>query len=189
MGAVKRFKQLLISKRPSALDGIIDRGTSHLTSPPGQIKSHGRPYSSLKGALHKAGSVLLRERTDPTSTPPQPEVSPAEPHSPEAPSPVHTGAGQAQSAVKETQYLCIGPGNDAGDHHAQTPPIGIVAESPGAVETPIFEEAYRLEVERIKGERGEDTTIHSNKRVEKQSHWAAVKRGFVAGHKGDDASS
>lgn len=188
MSAVKRFKHLLYRKRPSALDSILDRGT---TAPPESITSPERTHTGLRGALQKAGTVLSRDRSNPNTKPTRSGTSSTEPlkaartptRTPEKSSPVHTGAGQADEAEVSSPYLAIGPGDDAGEHHSRPPPVGTVAESPGAVDTAIYEEAYRLEVERIRSERGEATTIHSNNRVEKHSHWGAVKDKLVAAGK------
>lgn len=81
--------------------------------------------------------------------------------------------GHAHDPLSETTYLGIGTGN----HSPSTPtsenapettlPAHIVCESPGAVDSNFFEQAYQEEMHRIHTRRGrEEPTVYLTRRVE-----------------------
>ena len=89
-----------------------------------------------------------------------------------------TGKGQAHNPLDDHLFLAIGPSG------TDTPPdCPTVSESPGAVETNIYEKAYQDEVERIREKQGRETTLYLTRRVEGRKEWAE-DQGLVKGEKG-----
>ncbi|KAG9514961.1 Pkinase-domain-containing protein, partial [Aureobasidium melanogenum] len=80
--------------------------------------------------------------------------------------------GHAHDPLSETTYLGIGTGGESSSEHAsdeseengQT--THVVCESPGAVESNFFEQAYQEEMQRIHTRRGRTPTIYLTRRVE-----------------------
>jgi [calcium/calmodulin-dependent protein kinase] kinase len=195
MKAVKRFKKLLFRKRPELMDGLFGRA-SRIVAPPGSIETkHRRTRSSdaddrkpMEGVLAAEGihhdivvsddMVCSPGEMDEPKENPIHEVVEHEDHpdkdaqqdsvdralSP----PPHKG--HAQDPLSETTYLGIGTG-----HHTPAPqtseedsgpPTHVVCESPGAVDSNFFEEAYQEEMQRIHTRRGREPTIYLTRRVE-----------------------
>lgn len=80
--------------------------------------------------------------------------------------------GQAHDPLSETTYLGIGIGGESPSEHpsdeseenSQT--THVVCESPGAVDSNFFEQAYQEEMQRIHSRRGRTPTIYLTRRVE-----------------------
>jgi len=88
--------------------------------------------------------------------------------------------GHAHDPLSETTYLGIGtgtsspsttPSQETQDDNAQT---HVVCESPGAVDSNFFEQAYQEEMKRIHSRRGREPTIYLTRRVENNKE--------IAGH-------
>lgn len=82
--------------------------------------------------------------------------------------------GHAHDPLSETTYLGIGTGTsspsttssqETPDDNSQTQ-THIVCESPGAVDSNFFEQAYQEEMKRIHSRRGREPTIYLTRRVE-----------------------
>ena len=80
--------------------------------------------------------------------------------------------GHAHDPLSETTYLGIGTGSRPPSTHTSeepsdnSPPTHIVCESPGAVDSNFFEQAYQEEMQRIHSRRGREPTIYLTRRVE-----------------------
>ncbi|KAI4844024.1 Pkinase-domain-containing protein [Aureobasidium sp. EXF-8845] len=80
--------------------------------------------------------------------------------------------GHAQDPLSETTYLGIGTGSHSSSTHTSEhppdngPSTHIVCESPGAVDSNIFEDAYQEEMQRIHTRRGREPTMYLTRRVE-----------------------
>ena len=80
--------------------------------------------------------------------------------------------GQAHDPLSETTYLGIGVGGESSSEHPSTESeensqtTHIVCESPGAVDSNFFEQAYQEEMQRIHSRRGRTPTIYLTRRVE-----------------------
>lgn len=101
-------------------------------------------------------------------------------------SPDHEGRGQAHNPLNDTLFLAIGTGSGPADIEGdsretripsqsslEVPPRMVVSESPGTVDTPIYEEAYKAELDRIAAEKGQNATLYLTRRVE---HDNEIKR-------------
>jgi len=83
-------------------------------------------------------------------------------HSATAPMPVdHHGKGQAHDPLSDHLYLALGPG---GNSAPPSPPA--VSESPPAADVDIYEDAYHMELERIREAQGNSTKLFLTRRVE-----------------------
>jgi [calcium/calmodulin-dependent protein kinase] kinase len=84
--------------------------------------------------------------------------------------PLHKG--HAHDPLSETTYLGIGTGSSApsthtGEETQDTAPLThVVCESPGAVDSNFFEQAYQEEMHRIHTRRGREPTVYLTRRVE-----------------------
>jgi [calcium/calmodulin-dependent protein kinase] kinase len=80
--------------------------------------------------------------------------------------------GHAQDPLSETTYLGIGTGSHSSSTHTSeqppdnAPSTHVVCESPGAVDSNIFEDAYQEEMQRIHSRRGREPTMYLTRRVE-----------------------
>lgn len=76
-----------------------------------------------------------------------------------------TAKGHARDPLKDTLYLDIGVNPDAPDGHGD-PEHPILSESPSGVETSIYEQAYKDELDRVLQQRGHEASMYLNRRVE-----------------------
>lgn len=207
MKAVKRFKRLLLRKRPELMEGIFGR-SSRIVKPPLSIRSSSllrrskstdaddrRPIDSALTAegVHREIGIsddlkrlpegidhvnlvserkldLRGHRLHERKSHPEPSIRT---HAPEhtGSTAAHTttrrsetGKGQAHDPLLDVLFLDIGTGTEekpGGDNQ-----VHIVSESPGAVDTNIYEEAYQQEVERILQAKGKSATLYLTRRVE-----------------------
>lgn len=75
--------------------------------------------------------------------------------------------GHAHDPLQDTLYLNIGTGDTPPeDNDENGPPTHIVCESPGAIDSNLFEAAYQEEMHRILDRRGRTPTIYLTRRVE-----------------------
>lgn len=189
MKAVKRFKQLLVRKRPEVMEGIFGRA-SRIVQPPLSINPMNRTKSDNTDNRKHTEQALTVEgvhRDIPTSIglerPPKRVDKPVEvQQSKEShqldevrlhPSPpeeekvkrVESGKGQAHDPLEDTLLLGIGAGGDDTSIHPGD--FNAVSESPGAVEGNIYEMAYQEELERILArQESRKPTIYLTRRVE-----------------------
>jgi [calcium/calmodulin-dependent protein kinase] kinase len=73
--------------------------------------------------------------------------------------------GHAHDPLKDTLYLDIGVDPDAPDGHGDLD-HPILSESPSGVDTNIYEQAYRDEMDRVLQQRGRAASMYLNRRVE-----------------------
>ena len=76
-----------------------------------------------------------------------------------------TAKGHARDPLKDTLYLDIGVNPDIPDGHGDSE-HPVLSESPSAVETNIYEQAYQDELDRVLQQRGRDASMYLNRRVE-----------------------
>jgi [calcium/calmodulin-dependent protein kinase] kinase len=195
MKAVKRFKKLLFRKRPELMDGLFGRA-SRIVAPPGSIETkHRRTRSSdaddrkpMEGVLAAEGihhdivvsddMVCSPGEMDEPKNDPIHEFVEHEDHADKdaqqdsvdraLSEPPHKG--HAHDPLSETTYLGIGTGHHipspSTPEEASGPPTHVVCESPGAVDSNFFEQAYQEEMHRIHTRRGREPTIYLTRRVE-----------------------
>jgi len=183
MKAVKRFKQLLVRKRPELMEGIFGRA-SKFVQPPLSMnpmtrtksdntnnRKHTEQALTIEGAhreipisddLERLPKEVQRSREPSqfdrfrshTSHPEEAKID----H-------VESGKGQAHDPLEDTLLLGIGAG---GDETLLDPgAFSAVSESPGAVEGNIYEMAYQEELEKILArQESRKPTIYLTRRVE-----------------------
>lgn len=76
-----------------------------------------------------------------------------------------SGKGHAHDPLKDTLYLDIGSNADASEGHGDAA-HPILSESPSAVDTNIYEQAYQEEMDRVLKQRGRSASLYLNRRVE-----------------------
>jgi calcium/calmodulin-dependent protein kinase kinase 2 len=85
--------------------------------------------------------------------------------------PREVGKGQAHDPLEELILVSVGLGSN---DEPRDPPV--VSESPHAVEGNVYEKAYQEEVERIRAEKGHQTTLFLTRRVSKAQESPNDKR-------------
>ena len=99
-------------------------------------------------------------------------------HAATAPMPVpHGGKGQAHDPLSDHLYLGLGPG---GSSRSPSPPC--VSESPPAADTNIYETAYDMEIQRL---RGRAATLFLTRRVEENEEYMKDERFMVVRDNGN----
>jgi [calcium/calmodulin-dependent protein kinase] kinase len=196
MKAVKRFKKLLFHKRPELMDGLFGRASRIVAPPGSIETRHRRTRSSdaddrkpMEGVLAAEGihhDIVVSDdlvcspgEMDEQQPDPRHELIDHEEHADKdaqqasvdraVEEPPHKG--HAQDPLSETTYLGIGTGSHSPSTHnsdqpPDNPPTHVVCESPGAVDSNIFEDAYQEEMQRIHSRRGREPTMYLTRRVE-----------------------
>lgn len=93
------------------------------------------------------------------------------------------GKGQAHDPLSEHLYLALGPGACS---RPPSPPA--VSESPPAAETNIYEQAYDMEIRRLRSQPERNTTLFLTRRVEDKEEYRKDK-DLVAGVRDDGSST
>jgi [calcium/calmodulin-dependent protein kinase] kinase len=187
MKAVKRFKQLLVRKRPELMEGIFGRA-SRFVQPPLSMNPMNRTKSDNTDNRKHTEQALTVEgvhRDIPISDDLErlPEGVDAEVQQSKEPSQfdkikshanhaevpktsrLETGRGQAHDPLEDTLLLGIGAGGD--EIPLDPGEFSAVSESPGAVEGNIYEMAYQEELDRILArQESRKPTIYLTRRVE-----------------------
>jgi [calcium/calmodulin-dependent protein kinase] kinase len=190
MKAVRKFKKLLIKKRPELMEGIFGRA-SRFVQPPLSISNLGRSQSNdtddrkpVEAALTSEGvhhdipvsdtMKRLPEQMDMAESTSRParwaeRLGLKTPKHQDEPPPAprqETGKGQAHNPLEDTLILGIGAG-ESDDTPLETGEFSLVSESPGAVDINVYEKAYQEEIERLTRERGDrKPTLFLTRRVE-----------------------
>jgi [calcium/calmodulin-dependent protein kinase] kinase len=197
MKAVKKFKQLLVSKRPELMEGIFGRA-SRIVQPP--LSMLGRSKSDdvsdrkpVESALTSEGihrDIAISDNL--TRVPEQMELE--EPSKPgwaerlksklpksreKSPAPVPEEPEQTEATAKPANgkgqahnpledTLILGIGTGETDVPPDTGDVNFVSESPGAVDINVYEKAYQDEIDRITREKGgSKPRLYLTRRVEK----------------------
>lgn len=200
MKAVKRFKQLLVRKRPELMEGIFGRASRFVQPPLSMNPMHRTKSDNTDNRVQNEQAFTVEgvHRDIPVSKDlerlPKGVNAEKEPSQLEEfqqrleeqkMSRVESGKGQAHDPLEDTLLLGIGAGGD------ETPldpgEFSAVSESPGAVEGNIYEKAYQQELDRILArQESRKPTIYLTRRVENNTKvWAlnhcADIRGIPAG--------
>lgn len=152
MKAVKRFKQLLVRKRPELMEGIFGRA-SRFVQPP--LSMHRTKSDNTPNRIHTEQALTVEgvhreipiaedvERL-PKGVDAEREASQLKDFDPHASSPgkqkmerVESGKGHAHDPLQDILLLGIGAGGD--DIPLEAGEFSAVSESPGAVEGNIYE--------------------------------------------------
>jgi [calcium/calmodulin-dependent protein kinase] kinase len=189
MKAVKKFKKLLVKKRPELMEGIFGRA-SRFVQPPLSISKLGRSQSDdvddrkpVEAALTSEGIHHDIAVSDSMKRLPE-QIDQAEPSRPtkwaerlglkapkshdESPPETHkeAGKGHAHNPLEDTLILGIGAG-ESDDTPLEQGEFSQVSESPGAVDINVYEKAYQEEIERLTKEKGDrKPTLYLTRRVE-----------------------
>jgi [calcium/calmodulin-dependent protein kinase] kinase len=190
MKAVRKFKKLLVKKRPELLEGIFGRA-SRFVQPPLSISSLGRSQSNdtddrkpVEAALTSEGVhhdipvsdslKRLPEQMDMAESTSRPAKwaerlglkTPKHQDEPPTAPRKETGKGQAHNPLEDTLILGIGAG-ESEDAPLEAGEFSKVSESPGAVDINVYEKAYQEEIERLMREKGDrKPTLYLTRRVE-----------------------
>jgi [calcium/calmodulin-dependent protein kinase] kinase len=194
MKAVKKFKKLLVKKRPELMEGIFGRASRFVQPPLSMSKlGPGRSHSNdiddrkpVEAALASEGVHRKIPITDDLERLPE-QMDMAEPsrptrwaeklglktpktlEKPATPTPEprqETGKGQAHNPLEDTLILGIGAGGDE-DSPLEPGEFSQVSESPGAVDINVYEKAYQEEIDRLTREKGDrKPTLYLTRRVE-----------------------
>ena len=96
-------------------------------------------------------------------------------HAATAPMPVpHGGKGQAHDPLSDHLYLGLGPGDSS-----RTPSPPCVSESPPAADTNIYEEAYDMEIQRLRAANARAATLFLTRRVERNEEYQKDERFMI----------
>jgi [calcium/calmodulin-dependent protein kinase] kinase len=194
MKAVKKFKQLLVRKRPELMEGIFGRA-SRIVQPPLSIHPLSRSRSTdtddrrpVEGALtsegvHRdipvsGGMKRLPEHLDHVATfggTPATKSSRwadrlklssrRKQEKPEEPAArKESGKGQAHNPLEDTLFLGVGAGGE--DTPLESGEFSAVSESPGAVDVNVYEKAYQEEIEKILANKDTRPMLYLTRRVE-----------------------
>jgi len=184
MRAVKRFKQLIVQRRPELLEGIFGSAAGIVQPPlslnPLRSKSDNvdarqsveqetvaeglRPgilaSDELKKLAHETDVPSIAGLGGLTLRQKHAEIEQASegasPHLEKDPR-KKFAKGQAHDPLEDTLYLGIGTGTET---PIEAGAFAVVSESPGAVDMNVYEQAYQEEVDRIIREQKQ--TEHSN---------------------------
>ncbi|KAE9970023.1 hypothetical protein BLS_005105 [Venturia inaequalis] len=183
MKAVKRFKQLLVRKRPELMEGIFGRASRFVQPPLSMNPMHRTKSDNTANRIHTEQALTvegvhrdipiaedlgrLPKGVDAEKESSQLMDFDQQPSSPgeQKLERVESGRGHAHDPLEDTLLLGIGAGGDnmalgAGE-------FGAVSESPSAVEGNIYEMAYQEELERIVArQESRKPTIYLTRRVE-----------------------
>jgi [calcium/calmodulin-dependent protein kinase] kinase len=190
MKAVRKFKKLLVKKRPELMEGIFGRA-SRFVQPPLSISNLGRSQSNdtddrkpVEAALTSEGvhhdiavsdslkrlpeQMDMAESTSRSARWAERLGLKAPKHQDEPPAAPRreTGKGQAHNPLEDTLILGIGAG-ESEDAPLEPGEFSQVSESPGAVDINVYEKAYQEEIERLTREnRDRKPTLFLTRRVE-----------------------
>ncbi|QDS69995.1 hypothetical protein FKW77_003323 [Venturia effusa] len=183
MKAVKRFKQLLVRRRPELMEGIFGRASKFVQPPLSMNPMHRTKSDNTANRIHTEQALTVegvhREFTVaedlerlPKGVNAEKEISQLKDFDQQGTTPgeqmldhIDTGKGQAHDPLEDILLLGIGPGGS--DMALDEGEFSAVSESPGAVEGNIYEMAYQEELERIVArQESRKPTIYLTRRVE-----------------------
>lgn len=195
MKAVRKFKDIMPTKRPEILDDILGQ-RAHIVQPPQSLmsptlNSNPRRSRSMDSDDRKPIEKILAaegvhrdvdrrvvqtaeeapgQELGPQAHAPEREADPSRtwkrsPHTVPSASPPDHGKGHAHDPLTDQLFLAVGPGGAAVDD-TSSPDPPIVSESPPATDVDIYGRAYHEEIERIRRMHGGRATTYLTRRVE-----------------------